>query len=54
MGQIAPGQRADLILLDDRPDEDIRETKKVSGVMRAGDPALLYESMSIQTAATGH
>ncbi|MEM9304583.1 MAG: amidohydrolase family protein [Pseudomonadota bacterium] len=55
VGQIAPGQRADLILIDGRPDEDIGEIGKVSWVMKAGeavDPALLYQSMSIQTIAS--
>ncbi|MEM7707479.1 MAG: amidohydrolase family protein [Pseudomonadota bacterium] len=56
VGQIAVGQRADLILVDGRPDEDIREIGEVSWVMKAGeavDPALLYQSMSIRVASTG-
>ena len=51
VGRIAPGQRADLILVDGRPDEDIAQINRVDWVMKAGqviDPAVLYRSLSIQ------
>lgn len=55
VGHIAPGLRADLILVDGQPDQDIRAITQVSWVMKAGDiidPAMLYRAMSIQPATT--
>jgi len=36
MGQVAPGYRADLLLVDGRPDEDIRATRAIRGVLQGG------------------
>jgi imidazolonepropionase-like amidohydrolase len=36
MGQVAPGYRADLLLVDGRPDEDIRATRAILGVYQGG------------------
>ncbi len=50
VGRIAPGQRADLILVDGRPDQDIADIQNVSWVMKSGtvmDPAALYRAMSV-------
>jgi Amidohydrolase family len=44
IGEIAPGRRADLVLLDANPLEDIRNTRKITAVVRGGllcDPAIL-------------
>lgn len=35
-GTIEPGKRADLVLLDANPLDDIRNTQRIAGVMRAG------------------
>lgn len=50
VGQIAPGQRADLILVDGKPDEDIKQIEQVDWVMKDGemvDPAALYKALAI-------
>ena len=36
MGQVAPGYRADLLLVDGRPDEDIRATRAIRAVYQGG------------------
>jgi imidazolonepropionase-like amidohydrolase len=36
MGTIAPGKLADLVLLDANPTEDIRNLRKISGVVANG------------------
>ena len=36
-GSVAPGRDADLVLLDDNPLEDIRNTQRIHGVMLRGD-----------------
>lgn len=44
IGEIAPGRRADLVLLDANPIEDIRHTRRIALVVRGGivcDPAVL-------------
>lgn len=35
-GTVEPGKRADLVLLDANPLDDIRNTRRIAGVMRAG------------------
>jgi imidazolonepropionase-like amidohydrolase len=37
MGQIAPGMRADLVLLGANPLVDIRHTRRIEGVMSRGE-----------------
>ena len=51
VGRIQPGQRADLILVNGKPDEDMSDIVNVTWVMKAGeiiDPATLYRGMSIE------
>ena len=55
VGRIAPGLRADLILVDGKPDQDIDDITAVSWVMKSGeiyDPDLLYEALSIRPKPT--
>ena len=54
VGRIAPGQRADLILVPGEPDRDIAAMEKVDWVMKNGemvDPAELYRALSVQPAS---
>ena len=37
MGQVQAGMRADLLLLDGNPAEDIRNTRRIAGVMTRGE-----------------
>lgn len=51
VGRIAPGQRADLILVPGEPDRDIADIENVNWVMKDGeiiDPAALYRALSIR------
>lgn len=60
VGQIAPGYRADLIVVDGKPDQDISDITKVRTVIKEGvlvDPAALYRGMAIvpkQAGAVSH
>jgi len=36
LGSIEPGKLADLVLVEGRPDADVRDLMKVRGVMKAG------------------
>jgi imidazolonepropionase-like amidohydrolase len=50
-GRIAPGEAADLILVEGRPDEDIAALRRVRYVMKRGalyDPAALWRSVGFQ------
>ncbi len=50
VGRIAPGQRADLILVDGRPDQDIADMELVNWVMKQGriiDTAAMYRFLSV-------
>ncbi len=44
IGEIAPGRRADLVLLDANPLEDIRNTRRIAAVVRGG---LLCDPVSL-------
>jgi len=49
-GEIAPGLRADLILVDGRPDERMSDIRRVNWVMKSGavyDPAAIYEEVGV-------
>ena len=49
-GEIAPGLRADLILVDGRPDERMSDIRQVSWVMKSGgvyDPAKIYDEIGV-------
>lgn len=37
-GRIAPGMRADLVLVDGRPDQDIRDTRGIRAIWKNGHP----------------
>jgi imidazolonepropionase-like amidohydrolase len=52
-GTVEPGKRADLVLLDANPLEDIRNTQRIAGVMRAGRwyPAAELSRMIDESAA---
>ena len=52
-GEIAPGLRADLILVDGRPDERMSDIRRVNWVMKSGavyDPAAIYEEVGVSPA----
>jgi imidazolonepropionase-like amidohydrolase len=36
IGEIAPGRRADLVLLDANPLDDIRHSRRIAAVVRSG------------------
>jgi hypothetical protein len=50
-GTIAPGMRADLVLVDGRPDEDIADLWKVSRVWKAGHEVPLVKLRAAREAA---
>jgi imidazolonepropionase-like amidohydrolase len=55
VGAVEPGLRADLILVDGRPDKDMSQIRRVTWVMRDGvayDPAVLRELISIAPLAS--
>ena len=48
VGSIAPGKQADLILIDGKPDEDLKELGRIDLVFKNGiayDPKKLIESV---------
>jgi hypothetical protein len=50
LGSIVPGKLADLILVDGKPDEDIRDIRKVEKVIKNGvihDSAALYAAVGV-------
>lgn len=53
LGSIVPGKLADLVLVNGRPDEDIRDIRKVEKVIKNGvihDSAALYEAVGVESA----
>jgi hypothetical protein len=51
VGAIEPGHRADLILVDGRPDREISDIRRVDWVMKAGvihDPAAIYREIGVR------
>ena len=50
LGSIVPGKLADLILVDGRPDEDIRDIRRIEKVVKNGvihDSAALYAAVGV-------
>jgi imidazolonepropionase-like amidohydrolase len=50
-GAIEPGLRADLVLVDGRPDERMSDIRAVSWVMKSGavyEPAAIYREIGVQ------
>lgn len=52
-GRIAPGKRADLILVDGDPTQDIRATRAIHTVWKQGEPIERLDAKAQQRAATG-
>jgi len=51
LGSIAPGKLADLVLVEGRPERDVRDLMKVRGVMKAGRYSTVEELIAPYAAA---
>jgi imidazolonepropionase-like amidohydrolase len=51
LGSIVPGKLADLILVDGKPDEDIRDIRKVEKVIKNG---VIHDSVALYAAVGVH